>query len=193
MLTSVVFSETNTNGYFYCYIGHGPLENVTIHNSPFTLTDQINHKIAFLENCFPPSCTFVLIGHSIGAYMILKLLEYFGKDQKRITQGLLLFPTIERMAISPSGRLATPVSNYFSWPLVAAAWSLSWLPLSLKKWLINIWFIRRNVHEGCKDGIVQLINAGTIRNMLFMAAEEMEKVDKTPIEVCVGLRVFNPL
>ena len=193
-----MFSETNTNGlvvyfFFYCYIGHGPLENVTIHNSPFTLTDQINHKIAFLENYFPPSCTFVLIGHSIGAYMILKLLEYFGKDQKRITQGLLLFPTIERMAISPSGRLATPISNYFSWPLVAAAWSLSWLPLSLKKWLINIWFIRRNVHEGCKDAIVQLINADTIRNMLFMAAEEMEKVDKTPIEVCVGLRVFNPL
>ena len=88
------------------------------------------------------------------------------------------------MAVSPSGRLATPVSNYFSWPLVAAAWSLSWLPLGFKKWLINIWFSRRNVHESCKDAIVQLLSANSIRNVLYLAADEMEKVDKTPVEVC---------
>ncbi len=159
------------------------MENVTIHSSPFNLTEQIDHKIAFLENYFPPCCNFILIGHSIGAYMILNLLDYFGKKQQRITKGILLFPTIERMAISPSGRLATPVSNYFSWPLIAAAWSLSWLPLSFKKSLINIWFYRRKIHEGCKDAVVQLVNANSIRNMLFMAADEMEKVDKTPVKV----------
>jgi hypothetical protein len=120
--------------------------------------------------------------------MILKLLEHFGKGQRRITKGILLFPTIERMAVSPSGRLATPVSNYFSWPLVAVAWSLSWLPLSFKKWLINIWFCRRNIHEGCKDGVVQLINANSIRNMLYMAADEMKNVDKTPIKVNIYTR-----
>ena len=160
---------------------------MTINGSPFNLTEQIGHKIAFLENYFPPSCTFILIGHSIGAYMILKLFEHFGKGQNRITKGILLFPTIERMSVSPSGQLATPVSNYFSWPLVAAAWSLSWLPLGLKKLLINIWFSRRNVHEGCKDAVVQLVSASSIRNMLYLAADEMEKVDKTPVEVCQGL------
>ena len=127
-----------------------------------------------------------MIGHSIGAYIILKLFEFFDKEEDRITKGILLFPTIERMAVSPSGRLATPVSNYFSWPLIAAAWSLSWLPLTIKKLLINIWFIRRNVHESCKEAVVELINANSIRNMLYMAADEMEKVDETPIEVRIN-------
>lgn len=151
--------------------------------SSYSLTEQIEHKVAFLEEYFPSDCQFILIGHSIGAYIILKLLEYYGERKDKISKGILLFPTIERMAISPNGRFASPVSTYFAWPVVAMCWGLSFLPLFLKKWLVNWWFRKRNIHEDSKCAVLELITANSVRNMLYMAADEMGKVDKTPVKV----------
>lgn len=166
------------------------LENVTLPKSAFNLDEQVKHKLSFLENCFPPMCKFILVGHSIGAYMVLKLFEYLGKDQTRIMKGILLFPTIERMATSPSGRVATPILNYFSLPLIAATWWLSQLPVIVKKWLIGIWFGQRKVHKDCKEAILELVNANSIRNLLFLAADEMKNVDQTPAQVCCDSVLF---
>lgn len=166
------------------HAGHGELDESTVHNnSPYNLTEQIEHKIAFLEEFFPLDCQFILIGHSIGAYIILKLLEYYGKRPEKITKGIFLFPTIERMATSPNGRFATPVSNYLSWPMVAMSWGLSLLPHVMKKWLVSWWFSKRNVHENSKCAVLELITANSMRNMLYMAADEMEKVDETPVKL----------
>ncbi|XP_046862073.1 lipid droplet-associated hydrolase-like isoform X2 [Xenia sp. Carnegie-2017] len=166
------------------HAGHGILKETSSfpNKSPFSLSQQINHKIAFLENIFSPSCKFVLIGHSIGAYIILKILEHFGKHQTRCTKGILLFPTIERMASSPNGIFATPVSKYFSWPLVLLTWWLSWLPLFIKRYLIDVWFNGRKVHSSCKEAVIELVNSSCVRNVLFMAADEMEEVNRTPVE-----------
>lgn len=166
------------------HAGHGSLDNNTIsNNASYNLTEQIEHKVAFIEEYFPSDCQLILIGHSIGAYIILKLLEHYGAKQKKISKGIFLFPTIERMAISPNGRFATPVSNYLSWPVVAVSWGLSCIPMALKTWLVNWWFSKRNVHEDCKSAVIELVTSHSIRNMLFMAADEMEKVDKTPVQL----------
>ena len=166
------------------FLGHGTLNESTVPQvNAYNLTEQIEHKIAFLEEFFPSDCQFILIGHSIGAYIILKLLEHYGERQEKITKGILLFPTIERMAISPNGRFATPVSNYLSWPVVAMSWGLSLLPLAMKKWLVSWWFKERNIHEDSICAVLELITANSMRNMLYMAADEMEKVDKTPTKV----------
>lgn len=87
------------------------------------------------------------------------------------------------MASSPNGIFATPVSKYFSWPLVLVTWWLSWLPLFIKRYLIDVWFNGREVHSNCKEAVIELINSSCVRNVLFMAADEMEEVNRTPVEV----------
>ena len=61
-------------------------------------------------------CEVTLIGHSVGTYLVLKLLQTTmestngPKDRYRFHNGILLFPTVLDLAESPSGRI-------LRWPL----------------------------------------------------------------------------
>ena len=100
-------------------------------NLPLSL-EQITHKQIFLEEHIPSKSKIILIGHSIGAYIILHLLKNCSRATD-VTKSILLFPTIERMAISPSGRYVTPMVTYFKWFAIAAVTAFSCLPEFVKK------------------------------------------------------------
>ena len=100
-------------------------------NLPLSL-EQITHKKIFLEEHIPSKSKIILIGHSIGAYIILHLLKNCSRATD-VTKSILLFPTIERMAISPSGRYVTPMVTYFKWFAIAAVTAFSCLPEFVKK------------------------------------------------------------
>lgn len=51
----------------------------------------------------PKDIPIILMGHSIGAYMALKILPRLIDHGFNIVKVLGLFPTIEQMAISPNG------------------------------------------------------------------------------------------
>ena len=94
--------------------------------------EQITHKKIFLEEHIPSKSKIILIGHSIGAYIILHLLKNCSRATD-VTKSILLFPTIERMAISPSGRYVTPMVTYFKWFAISAVTAFSCLPEFVKK------------------------------------------------------------
>ena len=98
-------------------------------NLPLSL-EQITHKKIFLEEHIPSKSKIILIGHSIGAYIILHLLKN-GSRATNVTKSIL-FPTIERMAISPSSRYVTPMGTYFKRFAIAAVTSFSCLPEFVK-------------------------------------------------------------
>lgn len=72
-----------------------------------TLDGQIKHKLTFINKFVPKDVKLIFIGHSIGCYMILKLLDEL--DSHHVLRCFMLFPTIERMAESPKGEIATPM------------------------------------------------------------------------------------
>ena len=84
-----------------------PVDATEPNNLPLSLDEQITHKKIFLEEYIPSKSKIILIGHSIGAYIILHLLKNCNRATD-VTKSIFLFPTIERMAISPSGRYVTP-------------------------------------------------------------------------------------
>ena len=54
-------------------VGHAGHGNAKQNNDKlFTLEDQIEHKAKFLKT-FPKETRFILMGHSIGSFMILKV------------------------------------------------------------------------------------------------------------------------
>ncbi|XP_048519495.1 lipid droplet-associated hydrolase isoform X3 [Dendroctonus ponderosae] len=75
------------------------LPNFTEHRNLYGLKGQVKHKVDFLEKYLPHDAKVYLIGHSIGSYMALEVLNYPGINSK-IIKTYLLFPTIERMAVT---------------------------------------------------------------------------------------------
>ncbi|XP_048831194.1 lipid droplet-associated hydrolase isoform X3 [Brienomyrus brachyistius] len=102
----------------------------------FGLRGQIEHKMAFLKRHVPRDTKLVLIGHSIGCYIILEMMKR--DPQMQVLKALLLFPTIERMAASPQGRLMTPVLCRLRFITYLPIFLLSLLPLSLQAAIVKV-------------------------------------------------------
>ncbi|KAK6055425.1 hypothetical protein COOONC_07066, partial [Cooperia oncophora] len=68
----------------------------------FQLDAQVQHKLDFVKEHLPKAQKIYILGHSIGAYMMLRILPYV-KDDFNIRKAIGLFPTVEKMADSPNG------------------------------------------------------------------------------------------
>ena len=142
------------------------------------------HKKIFLEEHIPPKSKIILIGHSIGAYIILHLLKNCNRATD-VTKSLLLFPTIEKMAISPSGRYVTPIVAYFKWFAIATVTAFSCLPEFVKKELVQWWLSnRKNLMLSSVDSLLKLLTPRSVNCCLTMAHDEMKEVVDLDEEVC---------
>lgn len=161
-------------------------QSCCITTGTYSLQEQIAHKKAFIEKYIPQNSKIILIGHSIGAYIILKLLKEKIRESD-IVKSILLFPTIERMAVTPNGRYVTPLLNYFKWFAVSTVSLVSYLPQSITKSLVQWWFSGRRVHDGVVDTTLRLLNADTSCNSLEMARCEMDEVTELDEDVSFAL------
>uniref|UniRef100_A0A8C8MJI8 Lipid droplet-associated hydrolase n=1 Tax=Oncorhynchus tshawytscha TaxID=74940 RepID=A0A8C8MJI8_ONCTS len=72
-----------------------------------TYSNCWTHKLVFLSEHIPRDTYLVLMGHSVSCYIILEMLTL--DPELQVVKSVMLFPTIERMAVTPQGRLLTPV------------------------------------------------------------------------------------
>ena len=85
----------------------------------------------------------ILIGHSVGTYIIMEMLNRLRKSSSllKVKAGILLFPTITHLAKSPSG---VKFSGFFKFPgftkgLSIAGKMLLWpIPRPMLKWLVGL-------------------------------------------------------
>ena len=117
---------------------------------PHTLEDQIVSRLRLLKEQRIPSGprqgqeydSIILMGHSVGTYILLELLQRLRKDSSspNVTGGVLLMPTVMGLAESPSGVKAAPLLRIPGLPrgLHLIAKALFWpLPISTLKWLVG--------------------------------------------------------
>ncbi|CAM4786801.1 unnamed protein product [Rotaria magnacalcarata] len=128
----------------------------------FTLNEQIEHKIKAIEKLLPTDKNhrLILIGHSIGAFMVLNMLETI---QHRLDRAFFLFPTIERMKESDAGKSFVLPLNWLKRKLISYYFSNS--PSSDRSILTD-------------TVLYDLLNPLTLKNLLRMANEEMFVVKK---------------
>lgn len=67
----------------YCYIA--VFSDLDPDPFVFTLEGQIQHKLCFIDEQLPTDVEIVLIGHSIGAYIVLEMMDRL--DDERVIQG----------------------------------------------------------------------------------------------------------
>lgn len=102
----------------------------------FGINGQIQHKLAFLRKNVPRETPLVLIGHSIGCYIILEMMKR--EPELKVSKAVMLFPTIERMAVTPQGRAVTPLICQMRYVSYLPVFLLSLLPESLKNTLVKL-------------------------------------------------------
>ncbi|XP_061401661.1 lipid droplet-associated hydrolase-like [Musca vetustissima] len=141
----------------------------------FDLDGQIRHKIEFIEKYVPENVKIHLMGHSIGAWMVLQLLRN-ESIRKRIKKCYLLFPTIERMIESPNGwtftKIGLPLYSVFGF-LIAL---LNRLPKLLLVLLVQIYFWFSSIPSNHLNNVLGYIKATVTEKVVFLAEDEMARV-----------------
>lgn len=147
----------------------------------FDLQGQIYHKASFIERYVPQGVKIHLIGHSIGAWMILELLKT-PSIKSKIQHCYLLFPTIERMAVSPNGRFFTTIFPRLNFIAVWFYWFVSVLPTQLKIFLISIYFAIFRVPNTFIGTALKYAKPSVAEKVVFLANEEMKRVRDADLE-----------
>ncbi|KAG5855998.1 hypothetical protein ANANG_G00003060 [Anguilla anguilla] len=141
----------------------------------FGLNGQVEHKLAFLREHVPREAKLVLIGHSIGCYIIIEMMKR--DPELQVLKSVLLFPTIERMAVTPQGRVMTPVLRRLRHVAYLPVFLLSLLPQSLQATVVKV--ALRAVR--CLDlsvipAALSLFNVDCAANAMYMGSQEMVQV-----------------
>ena len=143
----------------------------------YNLQQQIQHKIDFIDDYFDQNTEVLLIGHSIGAYICLKMMQHSrnsGNLNKNFAHSFLLMPTVERMRVSPKGQ-----------KMVLFLKHLRYLVMFLHMILTSILpdFVIRDVFakndpDCIQRGAKSLCATRCFNNVFYMAANELEVVDQ---------------
>ncbi|KAM9315572.1 lipid droplet-associated hydrolase [Gastrophryne carolinensis] len=141
----------------------------------FGLNGQIKHKLSFIQKNIPADIKLVLIGHSIGCYVILEIMKQ--APDLNVLKSILLFPTIERMAESPSGKVMTPILCSLRYIVYVPLYLLSFMPEVVKTTLVKF-FLRgvESIDEASMSAALNLFRLECTVNSMYMGSEEMKTV-----------------
>ncbi|XP_061157998.1 lipid droplet-associated hydrolase isoform X2 [Syngnathus typhle] len=142
---------------------------------PFGLNGQIEHKLAFLRKHVPKKTKLILVGHSIGCYIILEIMR---RDPSlEIVKAVMLFPTIERMAQTPQGKSMTPMLCHLRYLAYLSIFLLSLLPERLKGALVKVVLAGiGSLDRSVVPPAVGLLSGDSAANAVYMAGQEMRQV-----------------
>ena len=148
----------------------------------YSLEDQIDHKMAYIEQQAVDKDSLFLVGHSIGCYMILKMLQLLAPE--RVKKAIFLFPTIEKMALTPNGQFMSPLFTTFRYPFIGIVWLLSNIPEVIQRFVLKWYFYTTpSKHlESITLGTMN-IDSRSIYNILCMANQEMTEVMDLPEDI----------
>ena len=133
----------------------------------YSLKGQIEHKISFISEHVPSNVTVILIGHSIGCYIIMHMLPRL--TQRKIAHCYLLFPTVERMAESPNGRFFSPALKYFRWALLLAVSIVRYLGPSVHKRLTEYYLSECDIPSCAVSATLSVFHPTCFSNVTHMA------------------------
>ena len=141
----------------------------------FDLDGQIRHKIEFIEKYVPAGVKVHLMGHSIGAWMILQILQH-ESVRKRVKKCYLLFPTVERMIESSNGwiftKIALPLYSVFGFLIIF----FNRFPELIRIFLIQVYFWLAAIPNYFIGTALKYTKASVCEKVVFLAEDEMARV-----------------
>lgn len=129
----------------------------------------------FIKTYVPDDVKIHLIGHSIGAWMILELLKD-PEIKSKIQHCYLLFPTIERMAVSSNGFWYTKVVQPLWFILRLVYVMFAKLPVFMQVFLLSVYFFIASIPRTYLGTALKYSRLSITDKVIYLANEEMEKV-----------------
>ncbi|XP_078585174.1 lipid droplet-associated hydrolase-like [Branchiostoma floridae x Branchiostoma japonicum] len=165
---------------------HVRRKNSDASKGPYGLHDQIRHKISFIKNHVPRDANLILIGHSIGCYMMLEILKRC--PEVNVLKGVQLFPTIEHLKETPNcSRIMwmMPLLSFFQRLAVFLAFLVSFLPDVIKRWLLKLVFVGYKLDQGALEASLNLFDPNVTNSCLFLGYQEFTQVREPDLR-CIG-------
>jgi len=141
-----------------------------------------------MEEHVPKHVKVIGIGHSVGCKTWLEVIrrtQTMEVDKcAQVMKCFMLFPTIEKMRITPNGVGFTRLLRFQSL-VETLVWPATLLPTAVKKFLLKIYFLGRSTPDCIFDSALKLFNHRVIRRTLTMGRFEMEEIydlDKKTVE-----------
>ncbi|XP_064469202.1 lipid droplet-associated hydrolase-like isoform X2 [Ornithodoros turicata] len=100
---------------------------------------QIQHKLTFIEQHVPKGTPLILIGHSIGCYMVLKMLKR--NPNLNVTKAILLFPAIEHLMNGTKAPLISALITVLKPVTVATITTLRYLPQYILGFIVRLYLL----------------------------------------------------
>ncbi|ODQ79798.1 hypothetical protein BABINDRAFT_24538, partial [Babjeviella inositovora NRRL Y-12698] len=158
----------------------------------YSLKAQINHKLEILDSMHPgtePRDLYIL-GHSVGAYMVQKIVHSLGRSAERpwsVKFVGLITPTIIDIAKSTNGTFASKVFKFLRKICIDPAKLLAFLArvvdMLLPVWLIKFILVRRMKllsHQDATQSLEATCNIISSPSIVFqavsLAQEEMARI-----------------
>ncbi|CAO3699892.1 unnamed protein product [Rhizopus stolonifer] len=142
----------------------------------YSLEDQIQHKVECLDTLIEengPETKFILIGHSIGAYISAEVLKK--RPNHGIERVIALFPTLRDIGVTPNGIYISKLVNWVPTSAFGAAGSLiSWMSPPLRQFLVQSF--TKQSGPGLEVTAHQLLHSSVLKNVITMARFEMDSV-----------------
>jgi pimeloyl-ACP methyl ester carboxylesterase len=158
------------------HTGHSnPWEN---DNQVFSLQDQLMHKIDFVRQRLAkqPTLQLVLIGHSIGCYIVVQLMKIFPSNIRKI---VFLQPAMRHMAKTPKGQEMMPFFKHYPWVVrLVHLFDFALPTQGLRHWIVKKAIGSGSTHleDVLQHAAVSLIDGKIVENIFKMAWHEMEEV-----------------
>jgi len=137
----------------------------------YSVFGQVQHKLYFIQSEIPYNCPLILIGHSIGCFNIIHLLERL--DPQRVLNCCLLFPVLENLWDTPNFHWRYTGKIYqidvLRW-LASFATSLVYYttPEFVRRQIIKQYF-QEDVSECAMRATVRVWNPISVLNTFYMA------------------------
>ena len=148
----------------------------------YSLEDQVEHKLEYVREHVNNNTPILLVGHSIGCYIIMQMLEQLSPDL--VQKVLFLFPAIEGLGRSKGGRRLSVIS-WFRLLILFFVWLTSWIPKPIQTWVVKKYF-----HNSPRDHIdytveaaTNLVNPSCVNNCFRMFNQELTVVNNLNTEL----------
>lgn len=141
----------------------------------------INLQVTFIERYIPDDVKIYLLGHSVGCYTILYLLEY-PTIKRRVIKSYLLFPTIEYVGDSWNGKVMTRVIKPIVPIIIFLSWIYTVLPACVQKLLLYIVCKTLSFEMHHFDAIIDFVDPYVLTNVFHMAYDQLKDVRERPNE-----------
>lgn len=172
-----------------CIVGHSgqnivpdKLSNVLKNREHlYNLQAQLHHKVDLINKLDAQSKLHV-VGHSIGAWMIVEILNSNPNIMERVKSVHLLFPTLQKMAETTSGIIVNKLLRNVHSVVVLLIHLLYLLPESVRTFLISQYVKLTKLPDYNTKNIIKYINPTIMEKVMMLAYDEMDYVGDLNVE-----------